>query len=239
MSPALQRTIDDIASRLHQPVLLEDVAHGLLAYSRHEEKIDDVREQTILGRGANPDVAAWLALHLIGRAVRPVRIPANPELSMLPRLCLPVRHHDDLLGYLWIVEVNGRLSDDFVQAAEAAAARIADTLWDTREVGRRHVSVILARIAEGLSPATADLIALTDQDLALHSPYRMVALGARTGDLQRRPTDSELRSDAEVLAPWEPVSSRTRRCASSCGPPIVVRSPTVRRSRECWSVRLT
>ena len=64
------------------------------------ENVDAVRLSSILQRQAPAAVRQWLASLSIERADRYVRVPANRGLQMLKRVCVPVRFHDSLLGYV-------------------------------------------------------------------------------------------------------------------------------------------
>lgn len=104
MDLAVQAAVDRLAVRVGRPAVLEDRHFRLVAYSSHDESVDDVREASILQRHAPAEVSRWLNALGIGQARRPIRVPGNPELHMLPRICVPVRHKDLLLGYLFFVD---------------------------------------------------------------------------------------------------------------------------------------
>jgi PucR-like helix-turn-helix protein/diguanylate cyclase with GGDEF domain len=106
MNHAVQEMVDRLATHIGRPVVLEDRHLRLVAYSAHDVPVDDVREASILRRHASAEVSRWLNGLGIRRARGPIRVPGNPELHMLPRVCIPVRHHDMLLGYLFFVDAN-------------------------------------------------------------------------------------------------------------------------------------
>lgn len=121
MPGAVQRIVDRIADELHRPALLEDPCERLIAYSTHLEPIDEARSHTILHRRAAPEVVAWLKRRGLPAARSPLRVPGNPDLGMLPRICFPIRDHRRLLGYLWFVEGGDRFSaQDTLRATHAA-----------------------------------------------------------------------------------------------------------------------
>src|SRR5690554_6722317 len=94
MDVTLQHLLDALADRVGRPTILEDRSMRLIAYSRHDEPLDDVREDSILRRHASPEVKRWLTGLGIPGSLRPVRVPGNPDLHMLPRICIPVLHKD-------------------------------------------------------------------------------------------------------------------------------------------------
>lgn len=113
MDVTVQDVVDRLASRLRRPAVLEDRFLRLVTYSAHDEPVDEVREASILQRHASADVSRWLAAVGIRLARGPVRVPGNGELHMLPRICIPVRYRDILVGYLWFVD-----ADESVPPAE-------------------------------------------------------------------------------------------------------------------------
>jgi PucR C-terminal helix-turn-helix domain/GGDEF-like domain len=106
MNHVVQEIVDRLAVRIGRPVVLEDRHLRLVAYSAHDVPVDDVREASILRRHASAEVSRWLNGLGIPQARRPMRVPGNPELHMLARVCVPVCHHDMLLGYLFFVDAN-------------------------------------------------------------------------------------------------------------------------------------
>ena len=122
MADAIQQIVDRIAHELRRPALVEDRSERLIAYSTHAEPMDEVRGYTIMHRRAAPQVIAWVNGRGIPAARSPMRVPGNPELGMLPRMCFPIRDHGNLLGYLWFVEPGEPMSaQDTARAAHAAA----------------------------------------------------------------------------------------------------------------------
>ena len=111
MQSDLQRIVDAIAAHVGRPALIEDRHQRVVAYSEHTGVIDEVRRTAILRRRTLPEVAARLRHLGIRDARGPVRIPACPELDLLPRVCVPIRHHDLLLGFVWFLDPDGTLPD--------------------------------------------------------------------------------------------------------------------------------
>lgn len=129
MHSELQHLIDSLATRLSRPAIVEDRRHRLIVYSRHSEPTDAVRRSSILQRCVSGEVMAWLRPFELARARRPVRTPHNEALGMLPRVCLPIRHHDLLLGYLWFIDAEESMSAGQIALAETAAEGFALALY--------------------------------------------------------------------------------------------------------------
>ncbi|MGP3963624.1 PucR family transcriptional regulator [Nonomuraea sp. 3N208] len=116
----LQRTVDELAARLGRPLLLEDRVQRVVAYSEQNGAMDDIRRDSILRRHTTPEVRQWLRAAGVHEAPGPIRTLGAPRLGLLPRVCVPVRHADGLLGFLWFIDAEPAMSD--AQVAEAASA---------------------------------------------------------------------------------------------------------------------
>ena len=132
MYAELQQLVDSVAAKLSRPAIVEDRRQRLVAYSRHSEPIDAVRHASILQRCVSAEVMAWLRGFELAKARGPVRTPENLILGMLPRVCVPIRHRDLLLGYLWFVDEEESMSAEQLALAETAAQGFALALY--REV---------------------------------------------------------------------------------------------------------
>ena len=113
----LQEITEHVAALLRAPATLEDRDFHLVAYAAHDDTIDPVRLESILHRRATEAVRARFERHGIARADGPVRIPADPSLNQLGRLCLPVRWNNVTYGYLWLLDDEERITP--AEAAEA------------------------------------------------------------------------------------------------------------------------
>ncbi|MFF4617927.1 PucR family transcriptional regulator [Nonomuraea jabiensis] len=125
----LQRTVDELAARLGRPLLLEDRVQRVVAYSEQNGAMDDIRRDSILRRSTTPEVRQWFRAAGVHEATGPVRTPGAPHFGLLPRVCVPVRHADALLGFLWFVDAEPAMSDDEIAEALAAAPAIALALF--------------------------------------------------------------------------------------------------------------
>nr|WP_143064646.1 helix-turn-helix domain-containing protein [Streptomyces colonosanans] len=132
MYPELQHLVDSLATALSRPATVEDRRQRLVVYSRHSELPDAVRRASILQRHVSAEVLAWLGRFELAKARHPVRIPGNVSLGMLPRVCVPIRHHDLLLGYVWLIESDKSMSSEEMTLAETATQDFALALY--REV---------------------------------------------------------------------------------------------------------
>lgn len=146
MELSLQQIVDDLAERLGRPTVLEDHSLRLIAYSAHDQAIDDVRESSILQRHAAPDVAAWLTDLGVRQARRPVRVPANRDLHMLPRVCIPVVYDQHVLAHLWFIDADETMGVDEIELCRPWVDQIAVLLHRDQMSG----ALATARLAEAL-----------------------------------------------------------------------------------------
>lgn len=98
----VEQLVERVAQKLGRGLSLEDLDGLLLAYSSNQSHADRVRVNFLLSKRVPVDVSAWQLSHGIATAVRPVVIPANPELGMLGRVCVPLMVRGFRVGYLWV-----------------------------------------------------------------------------------------------------------------------------------------
>jgi transcriptional regulator with GAF, ATPase, and Fis domain len=89
---------------------------------------------------------------------------------MVPRWCVPLRVGRDLVGYLWVLDADGQVTEADLPKLQATADIAALTLARTRpsrQAVDRHRSSLLARLAAAPEPdAARELIASEDLDPA-------------------------------------------------------------------------
>ncbi|HEX6356483.1 helix-turn-helix domain-containing protein [Actinophytocola sp.] len=154
----LQPAVDDLAASLGRPVLLEDHAQSVLAYSEQNGPMDDVRRDSILRRHTPRDVRTRFRRAGIFEARGPLRVPGSS--GVLPRVCVPVRHRDRLLGFLWLID-EPAMPDAEVERAEESAAGLARTLLhDVLAAGvtTQREQAAVARILSGDDPEAAQIL---------------------------------------------------------------------------------
>lgn len=174
-----QDLVDEISGLLAAPATLEDRDFRLIAFGAHDsddDTMDPVRTRSILTRKSTPAVRSWFEGFGIARAAGPVRIPAAPEAGVnRARLCLPVRHHGVVLGYVWLLDSAPGPGPDRLAAAMEVAGRIGTLLADEERAGSdlsRELRAVLtadrgwqydmavSAFAEALGPAGEGLHAL-------------------------------------------------------------------------------
>ncbi|NJC24053.1 sugar diacid utilization regulator [Arthrobacter pigmenti] len=160
----VEREVERIATRLGRGLSLEDLDGVLLAYSSHQSSADRVRVNFLLSKKVPADVSAWQLRHGIATAVRPVVVPANDELGMLGRVCVPLLVRGFRVGYLWVQqEVNEDSAQHILSqlpGVRDGMDRLAALLLEGNTAGSEHRSrreaVFLATLDRD-GPATEDL----------------------------------------------------------------------------------
>ena len=148
----LQVIAEQLADALERSVIIEDAALRPVAISAQTGMVDATRIEAVLQRRTTARHRQMLTEHGIFTAREPVPIPA-PEPGSLPRLCLPLRHRDQLLGFLWLID-EPPLTAAQIQRAQAAAAQ-ASRLLHQRAARQTAESGTFAALADTLLHAEA------------------------------------------------------------------------------------
>ncbi|MFF3496188.1 PucR family transcriptional regulator [Streptomyces sp. NPDC002795] len=140
-----QELVDEISALLGAPATLENRDFRLIAFGAQvtdsdtefdEAALDPVRTRSILTRGSTSAVRSWFEGFGIASAKDPVRIPATPEAGVYRgRICLPVRHHGFVLGYVWLLDDDPGPTEEQLDAAMEVAGRIGAQLADEAQAG--------------------------------------------------------------------------------------------------------
>ena len=139
--------------------------------------------RTILDRRVDPPVARVVKTFDLANAVGPVRVPSMPELDMWARWCVPLRAEGELLGLLWVLDPDDRVSPDQLPAIVECAARAADVLAraeiSRRDVARRRNRLIRVLLRGPDSAAASELI--TVERLRVEARVQVDSGGRRGG----------------------------------------------------------
>jgi hypothetical protein len=161
----VQTAVDALAAELAQPVLVEDPRHLPLWWSA-QGHADPTRIRSILQREVTPAASALVARLGLPAAEGPIRTPADLEAEMLERWCVPLRAGRNLLGYLWVLDAEGLVTEADLprlqECAEIATAALTRSR-PSEETVARHRAALLARLAaEPDADAARELVALDD-----------------------------------------------------------------------------
>lgn len=128
----LEELAEIISEKVKNPITIEDFQHRLIAYSKHGDRSDKARMETIMERRVPESVLNQLwqdgILQRLMENDEPIRIEAKNEVGLGKRVAIPIRKGHAVLGYIYVQEVNQTLGDDEIQflrhAARAAVPKL-------------------------------------------------------------------------------------------------------------------
>jgi hypothetical protein len=193
----IDQAVAIIAAHLGRALSLEDLDGALLAYSAHQGTADRVRTNFLLSKLVPPDVSAWQLSHGIATAVKPVPVPANAELGMLGRVCVPLLARGFRVGYLWVLQLDDEHEADGILNELRAVRPEMDTLAEML-LNRTSADSDGRRVREAQFLAAC----LGDRDAVVsvggwpgvhgRGPWRLATLLERGDTAQRNPAESSL-----------------------------------------------
>lgn len=192
----LQLELDQLAQTLGHSVSLDDANGRLIGYSAQAADADSARVQAILTRRIRADVLAHQRRHGIETARGPVRVPGNPKLGMVSRICVPVGSDQSGSAFLWVLDDAETLQPrDLVKAGEAAK-RLAKILATEHASARVADRLFAQAITQG--PDAADAAIRLRELLRLdEAPVRVaVVLAAERGSHTRQNVSARPTADA-------------------------------------------
>lgn len=149
-----------VSALLDAPLTIEDLNSRVIAFSADQDRADESRKETVLGRQVPERYLRELERRGAFRALygsdRPVYLP-EIDGAELPRVAIRVRAGDEILGSMWAA-VREPLSAEREQAFVDAAKLVALHLLRHRagaDVERRLRAELVATVLEG-GPAAGD-----------------------------------------------------------------------------------
>jgi sugar diacid utilization regulator len=180
----LQELAQALAGRLRRPVAFDDPRMRLLAHTPHEGPVDEARLDSILRLQPPAETIEWAHSYGVAKATSAVRLAANAELGLLPRVCAPIRCEDVLLGYVWIIDADESLTAEDLRVVEDTATSAGlvlyrDQLLDDLQRGRqRELLRDLLSDDEPVRRAAAQAI-VTGEHLGSDGPFVAVVVQVR------------------------------------------------------------
>lgn len=124
---SLENLVDRISEVIKCPITIEDANHRLLAYSTHSDATDSARIATIIGRRVPEKVinSLWRdgIIQKLVQSDDPLRISTINEIGLGNRVAISIRKNNEVLGYIWALEIGNPLTDgDLILLKNAAQA---------------------------------------------------------------------------------------------------------------------
>jgi DNA-binding PucR family transcriptional regulator len=127
----LEELADTISEALQCSVTIEDANHQLISYSSHNAQTDPARISTIIGKRVPEKVIQTLwrdgVIQKLMKSDEPVMISAIDEIGLGDRIAIAIRKDNNILGYIWIVLVEGISQNDLINKQLVKAAKAART----------------------------------------------------------------------------------------------------------------
>ncbi|GAA3407151.1 PucR family transcriptional regulator [Paenibacillus hodogayensis] len=121
----MEALADAIGEALQAPVTIEDANHRLLAYSKHDPHTDAARIATIIGRRVPENVIGSLwndgVIPRLMETDEPIRVKSIDEVGLGDRVAIAIRKDQQVLGYIWALEVSRPLDEDALRLLKLAA----------------------------------------------------------------------------------------------------------------------
>lgn len=121
----LENLVDKISDVLQRPITIEDANHRLLAYSSHEERTDPARVATIIGRRVPEKVinSLWRdgVIPKLNQSEEPLSISEISDIGLGARVAIGIFAKKEVLGYIWVLELDNRLSEKELSLLKSAA----------------------------------------------------------------------------------------------------------------------
>ncbi|MDT8862474.1 helix-turn-helix domain-containing protein [Alkalihalobacillus sp. MEB130] len=129
---SLEDFVDTISDVLACPVTLEDANHQLLAYSSHDDETDAARISTIIGRRVPEKLVNrfWKegVIPALNQSDDPIEIHSIIDMGLRNRVAISIRKKKEVLGYIWVIEVDTKLSNQQKQLLKLAATKAKNLL---------------------------------------------------------------------------------------------------------------
>ncbi|WP_243290464.1 PucR family transcriptional regulator [Bacillus sp. FJAT-47783] len=128
----LEDIAEHISEVLNCPITIEDVNHRLLAYSTHDDCTDPARISTIIGRRVPEKVINNLwkdgIIPKLLEKDEPIRVKQIDEVGLGNRVAISIWRNDEVLGFIWALEINKTLSEEELELLKMAAQAVKNKL---------------------------------------------------------------------------------------------------------------
>ncbi|HJP73200.1 MAG TPA: helix-turn-helix domain-containing protein [Pseudonocardiaceae bacterium] len=128
----VETVIDQLAEELSRSVVINDPAMQMLYASAHYGDEDPVRVKALLNRGAEPRARGHVLAQGVSHWTRAGLIPANDEIGMYARVCVPVRWEGELLGLLMVMDADGSITTAELGRVNEIAQELAFALHNDK-----------------------------------------------------------------------------------------------------------
>lgn len=168
---SLQTLVEKISEVMGTPVTIEDAEHRLLAYSSHDPNTDPARIATIVGRKVPADVVRALyesgAMQQLLDTWEPVHVEGMSEVGLNSRMAIAIRHYDEVIGYIWLLENKGAFTHDQIQQLKYSADLAASKMIQMQK--RKQSIDFFTRLLKGRFASEQDALEQA-REVGIHMP---------------------------------------------------------------------
>ena len=129
----MQAVINELAEQLRRSVVVDDPQVRLLYASPHYGDEDQVRTQAMLQRRTSPAAIGYVLAQGVTSWNTAGVIPANPEIGMHARICVPIRWRAELLGLLLVVDADETMTTNELATISAVGNELAALMLGEHE----------------------------------------------------------------------------------------------------------
>ncbi len=128
MADEVRLIVDELAEELDRSIVVEDSRMRLIAFSPHRGKFDPIRERSVFTRETPTEAIAWLSGLGVFESTIPMRIAGRPDIGAHARVMAPIRHQENLVGFLAVLDPDGDLDEAQVERCHETSQRLAELL---------------------------------------------------------------------------------------------------------------
>ncbi|MBM7662188.1 DNA-binding PucR family transcriptional regulator [Bacillus mesophilus] len=138
-STDLDKITDLISNELKKPVILESDHFFLLAYnSYYINQFDLANQQTIFSKKCPLNIfEAFVETGIIDQLktiTGPFRIHEMKEIGLNQRVVVSAKYQDTIMGYIWVQEINEKLTDEEMDFLHEASLHIGKVIYKRNNV---------------------------------------------------------------------------------------------------------
>lgn len=135
------KIIEFVSHTLKKPVILEDDQFNLLSYSSYYiHDFDQANQQTILSKKSPlPILEKFREDGIIDKlksVAKPFRVKRMEEIGLNQRIVVSIKNKHDILGYLWVQEIDNPLSEKEIDFIDQVSFHIGKILYNKNQARR-------------------------------------------------------------------------------------------------------
>lgn len=137
----IHKIIEFVSHTLKKPVILEDDQFFLLSYSSYYiNDFDHANQQTILSKKCPvPILEKFIEAGIIDQLktiTKPFRVKKIEEIGLNHRVVVSTKYKNDIMGYLWVQEIDEHLSEEEINFLYQVSFHIGKIIYKKNQVRR-------------------------------------------------------------------------------------------------------